>query len=211
MALVESNAAFTQRCNEIDPTGNFGNALGTQNISTFSAMAFSLGTPQTAPTEQQFNTLGQAVFGPGVTLGQTSMLRRMHFEATTLMIASVKQRVDGEAADKADAVKRIPIAEKRYRLEQQERRLTGVNISGELEPSHQLLDLTNSIWRQGHWCGLHLVDAPKGLTKYSLQSKIGLLPCRWKTNNLKWHRCRRSSEQTMAVRSNCNGVGRGVD
>ena len=149
MALVESTAAFTQRCGEIDPTGNFGNALGTQNITTFSALAFSLGTPQSAPTEQQYNTLGQAVFGPAVTLGQTSMLRRLHFEATTLMIAAVKQRVDGEAADKADAVKRIPIAEKRYRLEQQERRITGINISGELEPSHQLLDLANSILETG--------------------------------------------------------------
>jgi len=118
MALVESSAAFTPRCTEIDQTGNFGNALAAQNISTFSGMAFSLGTPQTPPTDQQFNTLAQAVFGAGVTLGQTSMLRRLHFESTTLMIASVKQRVDSEAADKADVVKRIPIAEKRYRQEQ---------------------------------------------------------------------------------------------
>ena len=63
MALVESNAAFTQRCNEIDETGQFGTALAAQNISTFSGMAFSLGTPQAPPSDQQFNTLSQAVFG----------------------------------------------------------------------------------------------------------------------------------------------------
>ena len=149
MSLVESNAAFEQRCNEIDPTGNFKAALAGQNISTFSGMAFSLGTPQAPPSDQQFTTLAQATFGAAATLGQTAMLRRLHFESTTLMIASVKQAVDSEAADKADSVKRIPIAEKRYRLEQQERRLLGIKILGELEPSHQLLDLTNNILETG--------------------------------------------------------------
>ena len=96
MSLVESNAAFAQRCTELDRTGNFGNALTAQNINTFSAMAFALGTPQTPPTDQQFDTLAQTVFGGGFTLGQASLLRRLHFESTTLMIASVKQRVDGE-------------------------------------------------------------------------------------------------------------------
>ena len=62
MALVESNAAFLQLCNEIHATGNFSNALAAQNIGTFSAMAFSLGTPQTPPTDQQFDNLAVAVF-----------------------------------------------------------------------------------------------------------------------------------------------------
>ena len=75
------------------------------------------------------------------------------------MIASVKQKVDSEAADKVDSVKRIPIAEKKHRLEQQERRLAGVSISGELEPSHQLLDLTNNIIETGANC----LDSPKPL------------------------------------------------
>eukprot|EP00435_Cladocopium_sp_Y103_P062898 s272_g24.t1 len=118
MSLVESNAAFVQRCGEMDTTGNL-------------------------------STLSRTVYGAGATLGQTGMLRRLHFEATTLMIAAVKQRVDNEAADKGDSVKRIPIAEKRYRQEQQAGRLAGVNISGELEPSHQLLDLTNNILESG--------------------------------------------------------------
>ena len=149
LSLVEGNAAFSQRCSELDRTGNFGNALTAQNINTFSAMAFALGTPQTPPTDQQFDTLAQTIFGGGFTLGQTSMLRRLHFESTTLMIASVKQRVDGESSDRPDSVKRIPVAEKRYRLEQQEQRLAGIAISGEMEPSHQLLDLTNNVVETG--------------------------------------------------------------
>jgi hypothetical protein len=170
MALVESNAAFLQRCNEIHATGNFSNALAAQNIGTFSAMAFSLGTPQTPPTDQQFDNLAVAVFGAGFTLGQTSMLRRLHFEATTLMIASVKQRVDGEAAEKADSVKKIPIAEKRFRLEQQEQRLAGINISGELEPSHQLVDLANNILETGSLVWI----APSRCTKRSDEVQLAI-------------------------------------
>ena len=149
MTLVESNAAFVQRCNEMDASGNLVTLLNAQNISNFSSLAFAMGTPQSAPTDQQFDNLARTVYGAGATLGQTSLLRRLHFEATTLMIASVKQRVDSEAADKVDSVKRIPIAEKRHRLTQQSNRLAGININGELEPSHQLLDLTNNILESG--------------------------------------------------------------
>ena len=170
MSLVESNAAFTQRCSELDRSGNFGNALAAQNINSFSAMAFSLGTPQTPPTDQQFDTLAQAIFGGGFTLGQTSMLRRLHFESTTLMIASVKQRVDGESSDRPDSVKRIPVAEKRYRLEQQEQRLAGIAISGELEPSHQLLDLTNNVLETGSIIWI----APSRCTKRSEEVQLSI-------------------------------------
>jgi len=170
MALVESNAAFKQRCDEIDPTGNFYTALMGQNIGSVSAMAFSLGTPQSAPTDQQFTGLAQTVFGAVATLGQTSMLRRLHFEATTLMIASVKQKVDSDAADKVDSVKKVPIAEKKYSLEQQERRLAGINISGELEPSHQLLDLTNNILETGSIVWI----APSRCTKRSDEIQLAI-------------------------------------
>ena len=197
MALVESNAAFRQRCNELDQTGALGDALGNQNVTSFSSMAFSFGTPQTPPTDAQFTALSQSVFGPNFTLGQTSMLRRLHFEATTLMIASVKQKVDSEAADKVDIVKRIPIAEKKHRLEQQERRLVGVSITGELEPSHQLIDLTNSILESGAviWIApsrctkrsdevqLSIKDKPSAVQVENHQLKVSQVPEEFKADH----------------------------
>ena len=68
MTLVESNAAFLQRCTEIDATGNFGTLLAAQNITNFSGMAFSMGTPQAPPTDAQFTNLAGVVFGAGATL-----------------------------------------------------------------------------------------------------------------------------------------------
>ena len=68
MSLVESNAAFSQRCNEVEPT--LVALLAAQNITTFSGLAFAMGTPQSAPSDQQFDTLARTVYGAGATLGQ---------------------------------------------------------------------------------------------------------------------------------------------
>ena len=149
MTLVDSEAAFKQRCTELDGTGNLSRVLNAQNIKSYSILAYVVGTPQTPPSDAQFDTLCRTVFGAGFTLVNSSMLRRPHFEATTLVIASVKQIAMSEGSDKADTVKKMPIAEKRHRQEQQSNRLVGVSISGELEPSHQLLDLTNNILETG--------------------------------------------------------------
>ena len=45
--------------------------------------------------------------------------------------------------------RKVPVPEKRARLDLQWRRLSGMEITGELEPSHQLLDLTNQQYESG--------------------------------------------------------------
>ena len=148
MSLVESKAAFEQRCDEITTDGTLKAAFAATGIDSFSKLAFSVGTPQSPPTEAQFDAFARTVFGAGVTVGETSNLKRVHFEATTLVIASLKERVSSEDAD-SSTIKKIPPAEKRARQENQERRLSGVSIQGELAPSHQLLDLANHIYESG--------------------------------------------------------------
>ena len=148
MSLVESKAAFEQRCDEITTDGTLKAAFAATGIDSFSKLAFSVGTPQSPPTEAQFDAFARTVFGAGVTVGETSNLKRVHFEATTLVIASPKERVSSEDAD-SSTIKKIPPAEKRARQENQERRLSGVFIQGELAPSHQLLDLANHIYESG--------------------------------------------------------------
>ena len=148
MSLVESKAAFEQRCDEITTDGTLKAAFAATGIDSFSKLAFSVGTPQSPPTEAQFGAFARTVFGAGVTVGETSNLKRVHFEATTLVIASLKERVSSEDAD-SSTIKKIPPAEKRARQENQERRLSGVSIQGELAPRHQLLDLANHIYESG--------------------------------------------------------------
>ena len=144
MSLIESAAAFQQRCDEIQADGSLRTALNRAGVDTFSRLAFSVGTPQTPPTEAQFDTFAAQVFGGGVNVGQTASLKRLHFESTTLVIASLKERITGDGSE-VSAVRKVATAEKRARLEAQVGRLQGLRIEGELSPSHQLIDIANHI------------------------------------------------------------------
>ena len=59
-----------------------------------------------------------------------------------MVIAHLKSQV---SAQTQDGVRKIPIAEKQARLMSQQGRLQGVAISGELQPSHALIDLVASV------------------------------------------------------------------
>ncbi|CAJ1388792.1 unnamed protein product, partial [Effrenium voratum] len=138
MALVDSKAAFSQRCDEVDPSGALKQALDREGLSTFSQMAFAAGTPNNPVSDEAFEVLAQTVFGDGATLGQTANLKRLQFEACTIVIADVKAKVSvSGSAEPA----RLPAAEKAARLADQKKRLLGVPIQGNLEPAHSLLDL----------------------------------------------------------------------
>ena len=62
MALIESAASFRQRCDEILADGTLGNRLVAAGVDTFSKLAFSVGTPQTPPTEVQFDAFSIHIF-----------------------------------------------------------------------------------------------------------------------------------------------------
>ena len=148
MSLVDSEAAFERKCKELRDGADLFNGLIAQGIKDFSTLAFALGTPQKAPTDEQFDELGNKVFN-SPSLGQLALLRKLHFEATTLMVASINEQVKADSSDPASLVKRLPAAEKQSRLESQKKRLAGLRITGELSPSHQLLDLANAIIESG--------------------------------------------------------------
>ena len=148
MSLIESVAAFNQRCDEILADGSLRTRLTLAGVDTFSKLAFSVGTPQTPPTEAQFDAFSTNIFGAGVSVGQTASLKRLHFESTTLVIASLKERIAGDGTE-VTSVRKVATAEKRARLEAQAGRLQGLRIEGELSPSHQLVDIANHILETG--------------------------------------------------------------
>ena len=147
MTLVDSEAAFKQRCAELSPTTLDLHALLTaQNISCFSELAFSCGAPNKAPTEEEFRNFSTQVLGDGFTAGQQSLLRRIHFEAATLVLSQLKSAVTSDALDGA---KKLPFAEKQARYEKVRTKIPGFLTHGETEPSHVLLDRCQSIFDTG--------------------------------------------------------------
>ena len=82
-------------------------------------------------------------------MGQVASLRRLHFEFTTLIVATSIEQVKSDSAEPGSLVKKLPGAEKQARLERQQERHAGIKMVGEMSPSHQLLDLVNSILETG--------------------------------------------------------------
>ena len=101
-------------------------------------MACAIGTPQTA-TDDAFKTFATELNGgiePSITA--MSLLRRLHFEAVTMVIAHLKTNVSVESG--AEGGRRLPPVEKVARLNEQGR-LRGLNIRGEMQPSYALVDM----------------------------------------------------------------------
>ena len=142
MALVDSEAAFEQRLREVVANAAARLAITNSGIRTFSALAFSVGTPQTPPSDDAFRGFADRVLQPGYDMATYSAFRRVHFEASTLVVAQLKARVTG---DQEDGKQKLPVVEKQTRLADQKRRLLGVDIEGEMQPSYHLVDTVNNM------------------------------------------------------------------
>jgi hypothetical protein len=75
-----------------------------------------------------------------MTFGNQAALRRLHFESAAIVMAELKSKASDTSGDSS---RRLPVAEKAARLREQEARLPGVRIRGELQPSYTLIDLVS--------------------------------------------------------------------
>ena len=145
MALVDSEVAFQKRCDELEE--NLFTLLKAQSISNYSTLAFVLGSPQAQVQDAGMNALADRVFGAGHVLGQVSMLRRIHFEACTFVMADMRTQISG--VDASEPVRKLPFFEKQNRLEQQKSRITGLLHKPEQQPAHTLIDVVFNMMESG--------------------------------------------------------------
>ncbi|CAE7364882.1 NaCP60E, partial [Symbiodinium necroappetens] len=131
------------RCAELREDGSLHEGLAAQRIKTYRSLAFSMGTPSAAPSEDQFKELAAKVFAVAdPSIGDLADIRQLHFEATTLVIQTYKEMVSQESSDGAP-LRKLPVPEKRARRENQQGRLSGITMEGELDPAYQLIDACN--------------------------------------------------------------------
>ncbi|CAE7582536.1 unnamed protein product, partial [Symbiodinium necroappetens] len=168
MALITSEAAFLQRCTEVSPDGSLHAALLGQGIKNFRQLAFSIGTPRVEPSAAQYLELATQIFGASPSLGNVAMLRDLHFESTTYVIQVFKEQATSEGTD--TQVKRLPMPERAARAAEQQHRLCGVSISGELQPSYSLIDKCNTMYESGALVWL----APSVCSKRDAEVSLGV-------------------------------------
>ena len=136
--LAESQASFEHRAREVGLTHGHVLALIAQDVKTFNNLAFSVCKQPGQIDDALFDALLDATFGAGMTIGLTSAMRQLAYEAVTVSIAAIKQRL--EPGDEASP-KKLPPQEREERRQRQANRLTGLAITGPLEPSYHLVDL----------------------------------------------------------------------
>ena len=137
--LVSSVAAFRQRAAEVGMEQDLLNAQVNAGFDTLSKFAFCDQQPG-----RPIDDAGFARFLNGLrrdnSLAQVAVCKRLLFESHTLIIHSLKERV--ESSDSAP-IRKINAAERDSRLEAQAARLAGVRLKGDLEVAFGVLDAVN--------------------------------------------------------------------
>ena len=96
-----------EHCASVGAPVSVVRALKNASITTFAGLAFACGTPQNPPSDETFREFANAQFAAEPSIGEMASLRRIQFEASTLMVAHVKSQVNQDAAG-SDAVRKNP-------------------------------------------------------------------------------------------------------
>ena len=144
MALIESEGSFKKRCDELRPEVH--QKLVAEGIKSFSTLAFSLGSPQNPVSDAAVTELATRLFG-AASVGETALVRRLHFESATLLLADMKSQA--ASVDAAEPIRKLPFIEKQARLDRQKKRIVGLLHKPDQQPSHALIDVVFNIMETG--------------------------------------------------------------
>ena len=136
MALVDSAASFEKRCNELQET--LHQVFQDAGITTFSSLAFAVGTPQSAPSDDDMQRFADRLMGGPAPLSELSLVKRLHFEAVTLVMVDIQKQ--SASQDLSEPGRSLPFVEKQRRLLVQQERITGISHKHEQQAAHALID-----------------------------------------------------------------------
>ena len=135
-AYAESAASFRHWCSEIGLSPAEVTALETQNIKTFNNLAYAVcGQPGQLDAGRFGQVMDGAFHSP--TIGLESMMRQLSYEAITVAVAAIRQRVEPHQEGQ---LKRLPPQERDERIKRQAASITGFVIQGDYEPAHSVVD-----------------------------------------------------------------------
>ena len=135
-AYAESKASFKHRCLEVGLNEAQYDQLSDQSIQTFNTLAFSVCGQPGQIDDGRFRALLDGAF-QNVSLGLESMLRQLSYEAITISVAAIKQRVEPSVEGQ---IKKLPPQERDERMKRLSAKITGFAITGDYEPAHSIVD-----------------------------------------------------------------------
>ena len=134
-SLIESEAHFLQRAREIKCPDAVLAELRVGGFTSLGHLAYAVGQPGQVIPESAFNAFCTTTT-PGANAAGRACIRRLVFEAQTLVLADLRLQV----SDPEGASRKMPEAERERRLQQLRGRLPGVLIEGGMEPGRCVLE-----------------------------------------------------------------------
>ena len=137
--MLDSQADFIDRARKLGADEGEVTNLKTLGYDTFGKLAFSTNYTPGQQDETALKTLAAEIVGiDPCPSNRLPIIRRLFFESFSFAAADMQLRVER----KDDSVPRkLANAERASRYEDQKRRLSGIDLSGEMEPSNSLIDI----------------------------------------------------------------------
>ena len=144
--MLDSEPVFEARMKGVGLSEAQIQQLTTEGVSTLAKMAFLVGCQPGVGDDSEFVKAASELLGHDqsnpISKGTLASMRRLWFEAHTVALNEVKQKLD--KTDEATC-KRLPQPEREVRRQAQQSRMVGLILEGQLEPSNSLIDLVNTI------------------------------------------------------------------
>ena len=112
-SYAESGASFRHRAKEVQLRDEHLQALQLQDITAFNHLAFAVCSQPGQVDQQKFHDLVDAIFPRGASLGVQAALKQLAYEALTVAVATIKQRLD---TTEEGVTRKLPAHERDERL-----------------------------------------------------------------------------------------------
>lgn len=140
-ATVDSTAVFSGRLRDVGLAADDIERFVAGGIDTHAKFAFAVNYQPGAADDTAFIALVNRLLPDGdapAPAGKIACARRLFFESYTLCAAEMRAKLD-QPTDAAP--RKLAAAEREHRRAEQQRNLSGLALTGELEVAHSLVDL----------------------------------------------------------------------
>ena len=137
MSFGDSAAVFIQRSKDIGLHADVIKSFQDNGLDTMAKFAFSCNFAPGNSDDKPFKDLIAKVLGRDATLVEESCLRRMFNESYATVAADIKSQTE---QTNEESLRKLAPADRAARLEEQQKRLTGLEIRGPYEPGDSLVD-----------------------------------------------------------------------
>lgn len=143
---MESKASFAERAKEIGISDDTLTKLVTAGLDSFSKLAYVCAANPSSGDDSKLKAAIEELLGEEVTPVAMISFRQLWFEAYTIAMTELEERVKKTPLD---APKALPLAERMVRIQRQKQQLTGLVLDQFLEPAHCLTDKAHAMMEDG--------------------------------------------------------------